>query len=272
MQIIFEPTDSLAFRATMSGRRTTDANRVKLSTNEFVSLSEPFRLFQSGNSVSYDRSMHYELGMAHRLPTNATVELGTYADRMIGPSSPILAFVQAPQGERISPLQLTPEQIDGEGIRVLVNKRFWDFLSSSVAYVYGSGATISGIKIVGDGEVVKGSDISKEFFHTLTAQVDADVLKTKTFFSTRLRWTPGSPVTNIDSFGDEFGLGNGSMRLTVRQVIPVPEMWRMTGKWEALFDIKNRLDWDGNRFQLSPGHFLVLKNPSYIRVGIAYRK
>jgi hypothetical protein len=271
MQIIFEPTDALAFRATMSSRRSTDADRVKLSTNEFINLAEPFRLFQSGNSIAYDRSMHYELGMARRLPTNATVEFGTYADRMIGASAPILAFIQAPQGEHLNPLQLTREQNGNEGIRVLVNKRFWDFLSSSVAYVYGSGATISGIKIVGDGEVVKGSDLSKEFFHTLTAQVDADVLKTKTFLSTRLRWAPGTPITTIDSFGDEFGLGNGSMRLTVRQVIPVPEMWRMTGQWEALFDIKNRLDWEGNRFQLSPGHFLVLKNPSVIRVGIAYR-
>jgi hypothetical protein len=61
------------------------------------------------------------------------------------------------------------------------------------------------------------------------------------------------------------------MRVTIRQVLPVPEMWRMTGQWEALFDIKNRLDWESGRFQLSPGHLLVLKNPSFIRVGIAYR-
>jgi len=271
MQIIFEPTDSLAFRAMMTSRRNSASNRVALSDGESVSLSEPFRLYQSGNSVSYDRTMHYEFGLSHRLPSRASVELGTFADRMIGAPAPILAFVQSPAGERLNPLQLSRQQQSGEGIRVLVNKRFWDFLSSSVAYVYGSGATISGIKIVGDGEVVMGSDVSKEFFHTLSAQVDADVLRTKTFLSTNLRWAPGSPVTTIDSFRDEFGLGNGSMRLTIRQVLPVPEMWRMTGQWEALFDMKNRLDWEGSRFHLSPGHLLILKNPSFIRVGIAYR-
>jgi hypothetical protein len=271
MQIVFEPTDNLGFRALMAGRSNSDADRVKLASGETVTLSEPFRLYQWGNSVRFDREMHYELGMARRLPTRATVELSTYADKMVGAPAPILAVVQSAGTERINPLQLTKEQLSGQGVRVLVNKRFWDFLSSSVAYVYGSSATISGIKIVGDGELIQGTDLSKEFFHSFTAQVDADMLKTKTYFSTRMRWVPGSPLTPVDRFSDEYGLGNGSMRITVRQVLPVPEMWRMTGQWEALFDMKNNLDLEENRFQVSPGHLLILKNPSFIRVGIAYR-
>lgn len=271
LQVLVEPSQNMSIRALVAGKRSSESNSVKLPTGEAVSLSDPFRFSRIDGSFTYDRTLHYEVGVARRLPSRTTLELGTYADRQAGSPVPLLAVLRTTSGSKTSPFSLTRSQSNADGLRILVNKRFWDFLSSSVAYVYGSGATITGISILGQGDALQGVDVTKEFFHSLTTQVDADLARTQTHVSTMFRWVPGSPITTLDSFSDMNNLANGSLRVTVRQVIPVPDFWGTSGRWEALFDMRNIFEADDNNFQLPKGNLTVLRNPRFVRLGIAFR-
>lgn len=270
LQVVVQPNDRMSIRAMVANKRTTESDSVGLSDGEMVSLSNPFRVSQVGSSFSYGRTTHYELGIARKLPSNTMFEIGAYGDRNGGSPVPLMAIVQSPTGSSTHSFSLSRNQSNAEGIRLLVTKRFWDFLSGSMAYVYGSGATISGIDILGTNDI-RGVGITKGLFHSLTTEVDADVERTKTHLSTLFRWVHGSPITTLDSFSDYYGMGNGNLRITIRQVIPVPNLLGMSGRWEALLDMRNLLEIDDNRFPLPQGNLFVVRNPRFIRLGIAFR-
>jgi hypothetical protein len=254
----------------MTGRHNFESDAIKLPSGETLNMGDPFSVAQIGRSLRLDRSRHYELGMARRLPAKAVVEIGSYADRQSGAFLPLVAVLKTPDGSNPFPLSLSREQASSKGMHVLVSKKFWDFLSSSVTYIYGSGATISRINIL-KSDTLPTMEFEKDFFHAMTAHLDADLAKTKTQFSTSFRWAPKAPITMLDGFNDIYGVGYGTMRLTVRQVIPVPDLWGISGRWEALVDLRNIIEADELQFQLPQKKLLLVRNPRFVRLGIAFR-
>ena len=131
------------------------------------------------------------------------------------------------------------------GVRVSVNRRFLDFLSGSIAYVYGTGTALEMNDSPLASDVLARDLVNylhRSYYHALTSRVDARIPRTGTQVSTIVRWYPGTTLSPIDLFYDRKDTLTKGVNLFVRQAIPLPEFMGTPGRWEALVDLRNLFD------------------------------
>jgi len=272
LEIIIQPTEKTAVRAVMSGKRLTENESIRLSGNESISLAQPFQLARINDTVSVGKSLHYDVSLARKLPLQTTLELGAFKDRFSGDPLPLMASWKEVVGKSNPfPFYMARENGNSEGMRVVVNRQFLEFLRSSIAYVYGTSPTLQGFDVLITGEAFPEPRTAKTLFHTVTTRLDADLPQTNTRISTSFRWVFGTPLGPLDPFSDYDNLGSGNSHFSIRQVVPVPNLWGVSGKWEVLVDMRNFLKSDDPRLQLPQGKLFILRQPRTIRFGISFR-
>jgi hypothetical protein len=171
--------------------------------------------------------------------------------------------------ERVA--QLTEDQAAQHGFRVAMNRRFLDFLSGSIAYVYGTGTSVSDIGEPMSSELLARDLLNymeRSYYHSFTSRFNATFPRTKTNLTAVVRWYPGHPLTPIDLFADRSDMMSKGTNFLIRQPIPVPEFMGSTGRWEALVDVRNLFDQKLDGIRTTDGEMLLTRNPRSFRFGL----
>jgi hypothetical protein len=168
-------------------------------------------------------------------------------------------------------MQLRQDQATQQGMRLALNHKFLEYVTGSIAYVYGTGAALSDVDRPLSSEVMARrllDFVHKSYYQAFTTRVNVVLPGTGTDVTTVVRWHPGSVLSPIDLFGDRSDtLGKGT-NLMIRQPIPLPEFMGSTRRWEALVDVRNLFDQNLQRIPTTDGEILLTRNPRSFRFGL----
>ena len=271
LQVVITPAESWTLRAGMTSRRVSDNSLVMLPDGDLLNLMEPTYLAQIDGELHLSEFKHTEASLAKALADETFAEVAVYQDRMEGPGTPFVVTRRTSAGRHNQVAQIRQDQAGQRGLRVAMNHRFLDFLSGSIAYVYGSATTLASPDETFPSEILARrllDHMQRSYFHGLTSQVDARFPRTKTQVTTIVRWHPGYTLTPIDPFADRKDTLTKSVNFFVRQVIPLPEFMGTVGRWEALLDVRNLLDQGREHFRTTDGDLILSRNPRAVRFGL----
>jgi hypothetical protein len=269
-QLVVTPGNSWVFRGAISSRRMSDANSITMPDGEVVNLMEPTFITKIDGEVRVSQFKHSEIAVGKTIAPDTSVEVAFYQDRMGGGGMPFLVTREDAYGRSSSLSQLRESQTGQRGLRIEANRKLLDFLSGSVAYVYGSGASLH----YNEGGL-SNDDLARNFldyvgssyYHMVTGRFDAR-LPTNTSISTVLRWHRGSTLTPIDLFADHADIFSRGVSFLVRQPIPVPDFLATTGRWEAMVDVRNLFNEGFTIIPTSDGRILIARSPRSLRFGL----
>jgi hypothetical protein len=64
-------------------------------------------------------------------------------------------------------------------------------------------------------------------------------------------------------------IGTKSVNFEIRQVIPFPEFFGNSGRWEVLIDLRNILNQGKETMPISDGDLILNRNPRALRFGLS---
>ena len=270
-QVVLTPADTWFLKASMASHRASDSNTVFLPDGEPLNLTQPIYIAKIDGVLHLSQFKHGEIAVEKTLPGHASIEVAVYEDRMNGPGIPFLVTAISPGNEDTMVAQLREDQTAQHGLRVVANRRILDFLTGSVAYVYGTGTAMRV-----DGSSVSSEELARDllaymhrsYYHSFTSQLNASFRKTHTNVTAIVRWYPGTPITPIDLFTDRADVLTKGVNLMVRQALPFPEFMSSVGRWEALVDLRNLFDQGNPLIPTSDGELVLTRNPRSLRFGL----
>jgi hypothetical protein len=271
IQITLTPLDGWAVTTTLTSQRITDQNSILLPDGEMLNLSEPTFLTMIGKQVSMSQIRHSEIATQKEVNLGTDVEIAVYQDRTQGPGLPLLMTTVTPRERTSRAVELSEDGSSQRGIRITVNRKLLDFLSGSVAYVFGTTTDLSSIDQPVSSDQLYQNLISythQHNRHSLTGRLNAKIPATKTNLLATVRWYPGNSLTPIDWFSDRMDIGTKSANLEVRQTLPVPDFLGSGGRWEVLVDLRNILDQGREIMPTTDGEIVLNRNPRSLRFGI----
>jgi hypothetical protein len=271
IQITLTPVDGWAVKTALTSQRITDQNSVLLPDGEVLNLSEPTFLTMIGQRVTMSQVRHSEVATQKGINPETDVEIAVYQDRTQGPGLPLLMTTVTPTERTSRAVELGEDHSSQRGLRITVNRKLLDYLSASVAYVFGTATDLAAIDQPISSEQLYGNLISythQRNRHSLTGRLDAKIPVTKTNLLATVRWYPGNSLTPIDWFSDRMDIGTKSTNLEIRQTLPVPEFLGNGGRWEVLVDLRNILDQGKEVMPTTDGEIVLNRNPRSLRFGI----
>ncbi len=271
LQIIITPLKGWRIKASYSSQRASDTNSVILPNGEQLNLSEPTIVTVVDNRVSMSQVKHAEFSAERTIASDTSVEVAVYNDKTRGPGLPIRMTTSTPSGIRSKLIELNENNSGQQGTRITVHRKFLDFLSGSLAYVYGEATNISSVESFAsdkiDADLIK-SLARQQYHHSVTGKINAKLRSTKTNLLAMVRWYPGNPVTPIDWFSDQMDIGTKSVNFEIRQVIPIPEFVGNSGRWQILIDLRNIFNHGKEVMPMSDGELVLNRNPRALRFGL----
>ncbi len=270
-QLVISPADTWLLKAAMASRRTSDSNTVYLPDGAPLNLTQPIYIAKINGEVHVSQFKHGELAVEKMLPGSASIEVAVYEDHMNGPGVPFLVTAVCPGCGDPLVAQLREDQTAQHGLRIVANRRILDFLTGSIAYVYGTGTAVRV-----DGTSITSEELARDllaymhrsYYHSFTSQLSANFRKTRTSVTAIFRWYPGTPITPIDLFADRADVFSKGANFMVRQALPFPEFMSSVGHWEALVDIRNLFDQGNSLIPTSDGELSITRNPRSLRFGL----
>jgi hypothetical protein len=272
LEILITPFSGWSVKTSLSSRRISDNNSVILPDGESLNLSEPTLITMVGNHVSMSQVRHSEVSAERTLGQDTAIEVAVYQDRTQGPGLPIMVTTITPEGRHSNLIELNEDGSSQQGTRLTINRNFFDFLSGSIAYVYGEATKISNVQPTSGDNV--NSDYLKKFarqryHHAITGKIDGKVQATNTKLLATFRWYPENPVTPVDWFSDRMDIGTKSVNFEIRQVIPFPNFLGNPGRWEVLIDLRNMFNQGKESMPISNGELVLNRNPRSLRFGLS---
>ncbi len=272
LQVVVHPSDSWFVKTSLASRRVSDHNTLALAEGDTLNLMEPTYITKIDGDLQVSQFKHTELSVGRNLQEDTTVEVAIYEDRMHGPGMPFLitsnSFGPQPTQQMI---QLREDQNRQRGLRLAVNRKILDYLNGSIAYVYGTGTSLSATDPNLSSEFLAQSLLNymqRSYYHSLTGQVNAIFPRTHTLMTAVVRWYPQNPLTPIDLFGDKADILTKGVNFSLRQPIPLPEFMGTTGRWEALVDVRNLFDQGQQSIPTRDGQLVLTRSPRSFRFGI----
>jgi hypothetical protein len=260
-QIVVTPAGTWVLKTLISSKRFSDNNSVMLPDGDVLNLMEPTYIAKIDDGIHFSKFKHSEISVGRELTDDTSLEVAVYEDDMDGPGTPFLLTTNAEPGRNAQVAQLTEELSAQHGVRLAMNRRFMDFLNGSIAYVYGSGTNFTN-----PDEPVSGEE--RSYYHSFTTRLNAVLPRTHTNVTAVIRWYPGHPLTPIDLFADRSDMLSKGANFLIRQPIPVPDWMRITGRWEALVDVRNLFDQRLDRIATTDGDVYLTRNPRSLRFGL----
>jgi hypothetical protein len=273
IQILITPFDGWNIKTSLSSHRVSNTNSVILPNGEGLDLSEPALITMVGNQVNMSQVRHSEVSAERTLGSDTAIELAIYQDQTRGPGLPIMVTAITPEKRRSNLIELNEDGSSQQGTRLTISRNFFDFLSGSIAYVYGEATQISNIDPVSSDQI--NSDFLKKFarqryHHAITGKIDGNLQATKTSMLATFRWYPENPVTPVDWFSDRMDIGTKSVNFEIHQVIPFPNfLGYQGGRWEVLIDLRNMLNQGKEAMPISNGEIVLNRNPRSLRFGLS---
>jgi hypothetical protein len=214
---------------------------------------------------------HSELAVVKSFSDNTTVEFAGYQDHTDGPGSPFLITARHDGSSENQFAQLREDQTRQQGLRLTVDRKILDYLYGSIAYVYGSGTGLAPEDSSLTSEQLARDLLQymqRSYYHSFTTQLRTQISRTHTNLITVVRWYPGQPITSLDLFADRMDILTKGVNFSIRQGIPVPEFLGVSGRWEALIDVRNIFEQGRNRVKTTDGDLFLTRNPRVVRFGL----
>ena len=270
-QVIVNPSGSWFVKSAIASRRVSDDNSLSLGEGDELNLMEPTYIAKIDGDLHFSQFKHTEIAVGKNLPEDTTLEVAVYEDRMNGPGIPFLVNTVNSGSSSRQLLQL-PEDLNRQrGLRLAMNRKILDFLNGSIAYVYGTGTSLSETDASLSSDAMSQSLLNfmqRSYYHSLTGQVSAMFPRTHTHIAAGVRWYPQHPLTPIDLFGDKADMFTKGVNFSIRQPIRLPEFMGTSGRWEAMVDVRNLFDQGQQCVPTRDGQLVLIRNPRSVRVGI----
>lgn len=270
-RLFITPAAGWLFKSRMTSTRLTDANSVVLPDGEIINLIEPVYIAKIDGQLRLSRFRHFEVGVEKQLADATSVELALYQDRVEGPGLPFVMTIRGPASRQARMVQLAEDQAEQRGLRVSVNRSFISFISGSVSYVYGRGATLDPNTPLVVGTALADNwqrYVQRSYVHSLKGSLHTRFDRTKTDLQAIFRWHPDYPLTPIDLFSDREDFQGRGIAVCLRQLIPVPDFLYSAGQWVALVDVRNLFDQGKYVIPTADGAIILTPSPRYLRFGL----
>lgn len=210
--------------------------------------SAPADMTESGPRMSLvddqtvlERAHHQEVSISHRLG-KTSMQAAYYRDRIADAALTGMGEING-DAENLLPDEYSGTfaydagNLDTQGVRVVVARQLPDGMTATMDYAYG------GVLELADGTYRLNdvhSHIESNSRHSIAAKLTGSLPHAKTQWIASYRWNnSGSTLTPVDLFNSGPGETDSYLNLFIRQ--PLPGIGFMTGKMEALLDIRNLL-------------------------------
>jgi Carboxypeptidase regulatory-like domain len=206
--------------------------------------SAPADLSESNPRVSLldfnpkiENAHHQELGLSRRFG-KTSLEVAMFADRIGDPALTGVGEVTAAGGFLLPDVSsgtfsFTGQNLDTNGLRVVLQHKFASDLTATVDYAYGGVLDLS----TPDVPIQNAQQfISAVRRHAVAAKLSGTAPRTHTRWIASYRWVSGNALTPVDMFNASAGQSDPYLNIFVRQPMPI-----FGGHIEALIDIRNLL-------------------------------
>ncbi|HOB52337.1 MAG TPA: TonB-dependent receptor [Acidobacteriota bacterium] len=268
-QVFFNPVEDLSFRFQLNSDRVSHDQTIALPEGDLISLHTPLNIAKVNNSAFTNRVDHMEAGFSFFLGDNTNLEVSSFLDEVAGSGYPFVAILKSPE-TGTSPFPLVPsEMAESQGFRFNLTHSWTQAISTSVLYIYGSGAELTSAGLQKPVISDLSSQINNRYFNVLAASINARFEKTGTDLTAVYRRADGNPLSPIDAYSDFYDVTDNSLSVFVRQSIPLFET--SIGKWEAIVDIRNILNQGVQVYETTSGDLILVRAPRTLRGGISFR-
>jgi hypothetical protein len=268
-QVFFNPVEDVSFRFLLNSDRVSHDQSVVLPEGELVSLYSPINVAKINNNAFVNRVNHMEAGAHFFLGDNTRLEVSSFLDEVAGSGYPFVAILKSPESGTTQFPIVPSSTADSQGFRFNLTHSWTQAISTSVLYIYGSGAEL----VTPEGGTPSISDLSAQvsnrYFNVLSASVNARIEKSGTDLTAVYRRADGNPLSPIDAYSDYYDVTDNSLSLFIRQSIPIFET--SFGKWEAIVDIRNILNQGVQVYETTSGDLILVRVPRTLRGGISFR-
>jgi hypothetical protein len=226
-----------------------------------------------GNDVSMSQMRHSEVSAQRNLNSGTTIEIAVYQDYFRGPGLPLMVTAITPLSRQSRVMEMNEDHSSQRGMRATVKHKWSDFITGSIAYIYGESKEISGdSRLLSSAllEINPENFLHQRYQHSLTSRFDVAVPITRTNLVATIRWNSGDPLTALDWFSDRMDFGTKSVNFEMRQTLPMPEFFGPVGRWEFMLDVRNALNQGREVLSTANGALVLTRNPRSIRFGLNY--
>jgi hypothetical protein len=227
-----------------------------------------------GDSPIPDRSQRFEVGIERLFGEgNTSIEASAFYDLVSGHGVGVLALPLEASPETHVTFQQVAHQVAAmngaaRGFRVMLNRRFNDYVTASAGYSFGRGSRFNNasIDLITPAQLFRGG-----FFQVATAKLDLDFSeRTGTRISTVIRLSPSAVVFAIDPFAGRMSVYDPNINIYVTQELP---NFGLPVRWEALVDVRNLMDTFNGASGAEDGGFQLVTTRARrtVRGGVAFR-
>ena len=268
-QVFFNPVEDLSFRFQLNSDRVSHDQTITLPEGDLISLHTPLNIAKINNNAFTNRVDHMEAGLNLFLGDHTNLEVSSFLDEVAGSGYPFVAILKSPDAG-LTPFPLVPAELaESQGFRFNLTHSWTQTISTSVLYIYGSGAELTPAGLDKPAISDLSSQINNRYFNVLSAAINARFEKTGTDLTAVYRRADGNPLTPIDAYSDFYDVTDNSLSVFVRQSIPLFET--SIGKWEAIIDIRNILNQGVQVYETTSGDLILVRAPRTLRGGISFR-
>ena len=274
LRILFAPAEDWNLEAFITSKPQSENSSVILPNGETLNLAEPTFITISGNNVNMSQVRHSEAVVRKIFAPETSVEFAVYQDYISGPGIPMLVTTVTPSDRRSSIIEANGENSSQKGLRFMAKHRIFEYLTGSVAYIYGESKEIAHDAQLADVASLKKDPelfMQRGYRHSIAGRMDTFIPMTRTNVIAMLRWNSGYPLTALDRFFDDMDTGTKSANLEIRQIIPLPPfMYAAGGRWEVMLELRNALNQGSKKLTAADGEIIFDRNPRHIRFGLNY--
>jgi hypothetical protein len=209
--------------------------------------SAPADLSESNPRVSVlnyaaqvESAHHNEVSVSHRMGKNS-LQLAVFSDRITNPSLTGTGQVTAEGGFLLPDVtsgtfSYTGNNLDTNGLRVVLQHKFSSDLAATVDYAYGGVSNLTTPDVALGTSAATFDTVRR---HALAAKLSGTIPHSHTRWITSYRWVSGQALTPVDMFNVSPGQSDPFLNVFVRQ--PIPSMGFLSGHMEAIIDVRNLL-------------------------------
>ncbi len=209
--------------------------------------SAPADMTESGPRMSVidsnpvlEKGHHQELSLSHRMG-NTNLQVAYFDDHIRNTALTGVGELGGEWGNVLSDVysgtfSYTGADLKTGGVRVVAQRKLKKNLAATLDYGYGGVLALHGEP--GNIEAVRQMT-GKEYRHTVAMKLAGDVPRTGTHCIVSYRWISGDALTPVDMYNVSAGQADPYFNLFIRQ--PLPWMGFLSGRMEALIDIRNLL-------------------------------
>ena len=187
-----------------------------------------------------EKGHHQEISISHRVG-DTNLQIAYYDDQIRNPALIGVGELGGEWGNVLSDVYsgtfaYTGSGLKTGGVRLVAQRKLRKNLAATLDYAYGGVLALDGTP-ANIGDVRRMAD--KEYRHAVSVKLAGDLPRTRTHCIVSYRWISGEALTPVDMYNVSAGQSDPYFNLFIRQ--PIPWTGFLSGKIEALFDIKNLL-------------------------------